>query len=443
VLFHHFERFLAEYESRFEREYGYFRPIVKEVVERYLDCGNPRCGFARIRCPDCQEERLLMFSCRTRGFCPSCHAKRLEEWGEWMREELVLDVPHRQVVFTIPRMLRVFFKFKRRLLGDLCRCAERALLLYFQAVAGKILEPGIVAVIQTFGDRINFHPHLHYLVTEGGVDEAGAFHKVSSFDDARLAEVFAREVLEFLLRQELLSPEWAERLLSWRHTGFNVHSRVRAKTKTEAERVGKYMIRPVLSLERLSFLEREGKVGYRWDQDRAEQEAMDYLEFIARITSHIPDKGQVTVRYYGLYANAHRGKIRKASLSPFVLRLAEDDLKPGPSKGWAEMIRKVYEIDPMVCPQCGGQMKVVAFITDYQAVDRIIDHLKLRFVAEKPPPSYVAEQVALIAAEGRRSIFKDAGFRWGTEVYRLSDGLSAVRNDDGAGGPVSRQFPCS
>ena len=64
----------------------------------------------------------MTFSCRTRGFCPSCHAKRLEEWGEWMREELLLDVRHRQVVFTIPKMLRVFFKFKRRLLGDLCRC---------------------------------------------------------------------------------------------------------------------------------------------------------------------------------------------------------------------------------------------------------------------------------------------------------------------------------
>jgi hypothetical protein len=66
MLFHHFERFLTEYEGRFEREYGYFRPIVKEVVERYLDCGNPRCGFARIRCPDCAEERLVMFSCRRR-----------------------------------------------------------------------------------------------------------------------------------------------------------------------------------------------------------------------------------------------------------------------------------------------------------------------------------------------------------------------------------------
>jgi len=80
-------------------ECGFFRPIVKEVVERYLDCGNPRCGFARIRCPDCRDERLLMFSCRTRGFCPSCHAKRIEKWSEWMRETLLLDVPHRQVVF--------------------------------------------------------------------------------------------------------------------------------------------------------------------------------------------------------------------------------------------------------------------------------------------------------------------------------------------------------
>jgi hypothetical protein len=60
VLFHHFDRFLTEYESRFEREYGFFRPIIKDVVERYLDCGNPRCGFARIRCPDCGEERLLL-----------------------------------------------------------------------------------------------------------------------------------------------------------------------------------------------------------------------------------------------------------------------------------------------------------------------------------------------------------------------------------------------
>jgi len=50
VLFHYFDEFVAEYENRFEREYGYLRPVIKEVVEKYLDCGNPKCGFARIRC---------------------------------------------------------------------------------------------------------------------------------------------------------------------------------------------------------------------------------------------------------------------------------------------------------------------------------------------------------------------------------------------------------
>jgi len=92
------------------------------------------------------------------------------------------------------------------------------------------------------------------------------------------------------------------------------------------------------------------------------------------------------VRYYGLYANAHRGKVRKESLAASPLRIIEEDCRRLPAKGWAAMIRKVYEVDPMVCPKCGGQMKVVAFLTEHAVVDRIIDHLKLTFAAEKPPP---------------------------------------------------------
>jgi len=87
------------------------------------------------------------------------------------------------------------------------------LLSYFQAVTGTVLEPGVIAVIQTFCERLNFHPHLHFLVTERGVDEAGAFHRVRFSDDARLAEVVGREVQGFLVRQELLSPAWAEQIL--------------------------------------------------------------------------------------------------------------------------------------------------------------------------------------------------------------------------------------
>ncbi|MCJ7588978.1 MAG: transposase [Candidatus Aminicenantes bacterium] len=147
---------------------------------------------------------------------------------------VLLDVPHRQVVFTIPKTLRIFFKYKRRLLGDLCRHALRALSRYVEVVTETTLTPGVIAAIQTFGNRINFHPRLHFLATEGGMDEMGVFHMIPRLDDARLAELFAREVLGFLVGREMLSPEWAERLLSWRHTGFNVHSLVRAKTKLEA-----------------------------------------------------------------------------------------------------------------------------------------------------------------------------------------------------------------
>jgi len=97
------------------------------------------------------------------------------------------------------------------------------------------------------------------------------------------------------------------------------------------------MILPLLSLERLSSLEQEGKVGYRHGEKGTEREVMDYLDFIARVTSHIPDKGQVMVRYYGLYANATGERPRRRALfsspsgwpwrsrSPTFEGLARDD----------------------------------------------------------------------------------------------------------------------
>jgi hypothetical protein len=141
------------------------------------------------------------------------------------------------------------------------------------------------------------------------------------------------------------------------------------------------MIRPLLSLGHLSLDEKEGKVCYRYGKKGEEVERMDYLEFIARVTSHTPDKAQVTVRYYGLYANVHRGKIKKASLAAFPLRILEDKHRPVPAKGWAEMIRKVCE------------------------VDRIINHLKLTFAAETPPPPRAVSLELLMAAEAGSEYF--------------------------------------
>ena len=128
-----------------------------------------------------------------------------------------------------------------------------------------------------------------------------------------------------------------QKILRWRHTGFHVHSKVRATSKQEAERIGKYMIRPILSLKRLSIDKAKGKVCYQYGKDSSGLEQMDYLEFIARVTSHIPDKGQVMIRYYGLYANAHRGKINKAGVLLSHPPIIGEEERFVPSKGWAEM----------------------------------------------------------------------------------------------------------
>jgi len=138
-----------------------------------------------------------------------------------------------------------------------------------------------------------------------------------------------------LLRKKLIGLPLFETILGWRHTGFNVYSKVRAQTKSEAERVGKYMIRPVLSLKRLFFDETAGKVRYQQSRHGSQEESMDYLEFIARVTSHIPDKGQVMVRYYDLYSNAHTGKVRKARTQLIHPPIIEDGPTYLPSKGRA------------------------------------------------------------------------------------------------------------
>ncbi|MGB6866875.1 MAG: transposase [Candidatus Aminicenantaceae bacterium] len=140
-------------------------------------------------------------------------------------------------------------------------------------------------------------------------------------------------------------------------------------------------------------------------QSRSELEQMYYLEFIARVTSHIPDKGQVMIRYYGIYANAHRGKINKAGVSRSHPPIIEEEERFVPSKGWAEMIRKVYEVDPQLCPACGGHMSIIAFIEDHKVIDKIVDHLKLTFMAERPPPPQRVQQELLMAAEEREEYF--------------------------------------
>ena len=160
ALAQHFETFFLVYEERFEKTFGYMRTIVRDTVYRFLDCGILESGFARARCTGCGYEFVVGLSCKARCLCPSCHKKRELLWAEWASEQLLEDVPHRQVVFSVPKRLRIFFRYDRKLLGELAGCAWRALRLYSHVYFDRNdIVPGAIGFIATAGEMLNLLPH--------------------------------------------------------------------------------------------------------------------------------------------------------------------------------------------------------------------------------------------------------------------------------------------
>jgi hypothetical protein len=121
------EELFRVWDDRFRESYGPLPARVRKLLERFLECGDPHFGFVRLRCMNLKchkkDERIVPYSCRARGLCPSCGQRRAIEWAGRMVEEVLPLVPYRQLVFTIPVALRKSFLFDRSLFGDLCRVA--------------------------------------------------------------------------------------------------------------------------------------------------------------------------------------------------------------------------------------------------------------------------------------------------------------------------------
>lgn len=189
ILDEHFDRYVAAHEERFEPKSGPARSVVWLGAEAFLGCGRLKNGFARLRCPSCKGEHLIAFSCGSRNFCPSCQAKRSALFAEKLLEKILAPVPHRHLVFIIPKALRGLFERDRRLLGLLARCAYEAVRTCFQEILGpRDAVPGFVASLQTFGSFANFHPHLHAPATDGLLAPAGDFVLLPHLDTSVLTE---------------------------------------------------------------------------------------------------------------------------------------------------------------------------------------------------------------------------------------------------------------
>lgn len=135
------------------QQYGFWRKIIRSSVDNLLKCGDLKEGFARVKCKKCGEEMFVAFSCRQRCSCPSCHQKRTLVLAYHLNEDVLADVSHRQFVFTIPKRLRIYFRYDRKLLGKLSKAAWETVRDVFQdEVDCDEVSPAMIAGIQTFGD---------------------------------------------------------------------------------------------------------------------------------------------------------------------------------------------------------------------------------------------------------------------------------------------------
>jgi hypothetical protein len=388
LVYHSRDDLEYQWESRFQHEYGVLRDEVTKTLDEYLNCGILAHGAARVYCDGCKHSLLVAFSCKRRGVCPSCGAKRAVKFAEHIYTEILEDVPHRHTVFTIPKRLRVFFKYDRTLLSILFQAAWYALSEVF-----GIDERELAAIftVQTAGEALHYHPHLHGLLADGYWKD-GMFHRFAELDLKVLTQVFAERVLAQLHKRELITDDIVAQILSQDHSGFGVWMGDPFHDKESEQFVARYIERGPLALDKLSI--QDDIVTYTTKDERAHE--FDALEFLATLSAHIPKPYESLTRYFGRYSCRRRGERAKLATADAAETTESDYRREFTKSSWASCIKRMYEIDPLECPKCKAQMRIVAFIQNEHSIKDIMKSQGIPdFQAPPPIPRFVDTSEAI------------------------------------------------
>ena len=194
-------------------------------------------------------------------------------------------------------------------------------------------------------------------------------------------------MLAALRKADRLSESFHERLLGWSPSGFSVHGKqvAHADEPGKLERLLRYIARAPFALGKMQLLP-DGRVRVETPPDPETGQTslvLDVMEFSHRVTTQIPDPRRHLIRYYGAYSHRHRGTRRAreeaAGGVPQAASASDGDAETpaSPSRAsWARLVRRIYEVDPLLCPRCSGPLSLVAVITDQKVVTAILRHLE-------------------------------------------------------------------
>jgi hypothetical protein len=351
------------------------------VVRDVMACRTPLLGGHLQVCDHCGREKPFYNSCRNRH-CPKCQNLEQARWVEAQARTL-LPVEYFHVVFTVPEALHPLFLSETR----------KSYALLFEAALGALhavcerrlgATPGTIAVLHTWSQTLAFHPHIHCIVTGGGLDVAR-----NRWVSARPGFLVPVRVLSRVFRGRLLQDfseslrdgsagvgaSFGRQLLRQAAAKeWVVYSNAPMAGPAQVLRyLGRYTHRIAIGNERLVALE-GGQVIFRY-RDRRHDNAKKLLRidariFVRRFLLHVLPRGFVRVRHFGLQANGCRtrllGKARLLLGSP-----APPKSDPSIRESWQDLFRRLVGRDPTRCPYCEqGVLRLIASPTSLHAFTR-------------------------------------------------------------------------
>jgi len=350
---------------------GHNLPIRHLRAMRAIEiCRTAELGGHKYKCDTCGDFTILYHSCRNRH-CPKCQSLEKERWIEARKKE-VLPTHYFHVVFTVPQDVRpialrnqavvygIFFKSVAQTLKELAKDPKH--------LGAQI---GLIAVLHTWSQTLIDHPHVHCIVTGGGLTldgERWISSKPKFFMPVKvLSKVFRGKFLDYLKQAyesgklnfegkigELKEKKHFEELLNKLYgQSWNVYSKPPFHCPEKVvEYLSRYSHRVAISNERIVRLE-QGRVTIRYrdyaDGNKIKEMTLDALEFIRRFLLHILPDQFVKIRYYGILSTRNRNTKLLKCKELFGVPPSET---ADERLSWQELFERLTGIDPTLCPHC-------------------------------------------------------------------------------------------
>ena len=348
----------------------YQSDVQRKAAHAILNCKSGRLGVNLSQCTDCGHVEIHNNSCRNRN-CPNCQAVLKEIWVDKRKAE-VIDTPYFHVVFTLPHQLNSLIYCNQKLLyGLLHRCCAETLLELSADKKWLGATPGIIQILHTWNQELDYHVHMHCIVFGGGLTKDGKIRKSSKnffirtevlrdkFKGkymAHLSSLYKSGSLTFSSScEKLRNPyHWKE----WKNSLYEMDWCPYIKETFHGfgnaiEYLGRYTHKIAISNSRIlsvsdgtiTFSARGKKPG-----EPKRQITLDHTEFIRRYLMHVLPSGFQKIRYYGFLNN--RYKTRNLKLI-FKLQGRQRFKAKYTNLSMAELLKAVWNLDIHICPECG------------------------------------------------------------------------------------------